>query len=228
VYVLVAGFRSRALAVLALCTLLCGACGSDESESTLSLSEQDANGASSASTPEPGSTCNFEARIEDDVLVEQVDQVTATFMIGEPYTKTVMLFGGEPWDHENAVSNVYIIGLDKEDALMLAEIYPDFYLCSSPGGMEAQKYILDYDLVPASCDVYQDIVAALQVFDRNRSTGGDRTSLRFDGAPLELESVIVDETGEDVTDQLADRNFHMVTAVEQLTGESVLNFGTSQ
>jgi hypothetical protein len=68
----------------------------------------------------------------------------------------------------------------------------------------------------------------LQVFDRNRSTGGDRTSLRFDGAPLELESVIVDETGEDVTDQLADRNFHMVTAVEQLTGESVLNFGTSQ
>ena len=90
-----------------------------------------------------------------------------------------------------------------------------------PGGQEASKYIVPYDLVPANCEVYEQIVAALRQYDTNVTKGGDRTSLRFEGAPLELESVIADATGEDVTDQVSNQDFHLVTAVEQLTGQSV-------
>lgn len=166
--------------------------------------------------------------MDGDIVVKQVDQVTARFRVGEPYTRTVMLFGGEPTVNDNAISDVYIIGLDKEDALMLAMKYPAFHLCDSPGGQEAQKYILDYDLVPATCRVFDQIAVALRDFHRNNAAGADRVSLRFGGSALELESVVADATGEDVTDQLSHRTFHLVTSVEQLTGESVLSFGTNE
>jgi hypothetical protein len=58
--------------------------------------------------------------------------------------------------------------------------------------------------------------------------GGDRTSLRFEGAPLELDSVIEDATGKNVTAQVSNQDFHLVTSVEQLTGQSVVSFGTTQ
>jgi hypothetical protein len=128
---------------------------------------------------------------------------------------------------DDVLSNAYILGLDKEDALMLAELFPDFYLCSSPGGDAAADHIFPYDLVPASCEVYEKLVNALNRFRINRESGGDRTSLRLEGAPLELVSVIDDASGVDVTDQVTDQHFHLVTAVEQLTGESVLEFGTT-
>jgi hypothetical protein len=169
-----------------------------------------------------------DVEVDGDVVIEHEKDFTARFRVGEPYTKTVMLFGGERVEDENALSNAYIFGLDKTDALMLAEKYPDFYLCSSPGGMEASSYIVPYDLVPATCEVYEQIVAALRQYSMNLASGGDRTSLRFDGAPLELESVTADANGADVTDQITDQDFHLVTAVEQLSGESVISFGTME
>jgi len=224
-YVLVAGFHSRAsIALAASALLLCVACGGDKESVALMLGSDAGNDGVNEGPPPD---CDM-VEIDGDVVVRQIDQVTATFQMGEPYDKTVMLFGGEPFTAPNSVSNVYVIGLDKDDALMLSERYVDFHLCNSPGGIEAQNYITDYDLVPATCRVHDEIIEALEIFHRNNAAGGDRASLRFDGAPLQLQSVIVDGTGEDVTDQLVDRNFHLVTAVEQLTGESVLSFGTSE
>jgi hypothetical protein len=165
--------------------------------------------------------------IDGDVAVEREQDFTATYRIGEPYTKTVLLFGGNSVTDPNVLSNAYVLGLDKADALEIAEEFPDFYLCSSPGGIAAANLIRPYDLVPASCEIYQQLVVALRQFNTNRESGGDRTSIRFDGAPLELESVIDDASGVDVTDQVHDQVFHLITSVEQLTGESVLSFGTS-
>jgi len=164
--------------------------------------------------------------IDGQFAVEHEQDFTARYRIGEPYTKTVMLFGGEPVDEPNVLSNAYILGLDKVDALRLAQQYPDFYLCNSPGGQAAADLVLPYDLVPADCEVYDELVTALRRFAINRAAGGDRTSLRFDGAPLELESVI-DANGNDATDQVSGQVFHLVTSVEQLSGESVLSFGTT-
>jgi len=68
-------------------------------------------------------------------------------------------------------------------------------------------------------------VSALADLARAAASGTDRVSLVFDGAELTLESVIFDATGGDATDQLQDLNFHLVTKVEQITGESLLDFG---
>lgn len=236
--------RSRPLLTLALCALLCAACGAtrreefvvagaDDPMAATGVAGSDATGLDMTGMDVTGSSqtglaesCDL-VRMDGDALLEQEKDFTARYRLGERYTKTVMLFGGEPVVQDNVLSNAYIFGLDQTDAQALAKKYPDFYLCSSPGGMEASSYIVPYDLVPATCEIYDQIVTALAQYDENVASGGDRTSLRFDGAPLELESAIADATGEDVTAQASDYNFHLVTAVEQLTGESVLSFGTS-
>ena len=230
-YVLVAGFHSRASMALALCALLCTACGGGGGEAVVNVGDQPDAGMGGTDTVDMDEDdtprgCDL-VRMDGAFVVEQEKDFTARFRVGEPYTKTVMLFGGEPVEDENVLSNAYIFGLDKTDAMMLAERYPDFYLCSSPGGQEAAARIIPYDLVPASCEVYDQIIAALRQYNMNNASGGDRTSIRFDGAPLQLESVVADATGDDVTDQITDQDFHLVTAVEQLTGESVLSFGTT-
>jgi hypothetical protein len=203
---------------------LCVGCGGASDDPTVSVGAEPDAGDMEMEVLNPG--CDM-IELDGDVVVERERDFTATYRVGEPYTKTVLLFGGNSVTEPNVLSNAYVLGLDKVDALEIAEEYPDFYLCSSPGGIAAANLIRPYDLVPASCEIYQQLVVALRQFNTNRESGGDRTSLRFDGAPLELESVIDDASGIDVTDQVHDQVFHLITSVEQLTGESVLSFGTS-
>jgi hypothetical protein len=227
-YVLVAGLHSRARIVLTLSALMCGACGGGEAPAPLDLSESpdDEMVGTGTRMNRPTRRCDM-VQVEGDVVIEQEQDFTARYRMGAPYTKTVMLFGGESVEDENVLSNAYIFALDQADAQMLAQRYPDFYLCSSEGGQEASSYIIPLDLVPASCEVHEQILAALRQYHRNASSGGDRTSLRFEGAPLELESVIEDATGVDATEQ-ASGDFHLVTSVEQLTGQTLLEFGTTE
>jgi hypothetical protein len=231
-YVVVTGFHARASIVLALCALPSAACGGGGGEAVISVGERhDAgmdgtDGTHAIDMDDADRPCDM-VQVDGELVVERERDFTARFRMGEPYTKTIMLFGGEPIEDANVLGNAYIIGLDKTDAQMLAERYPDFYLCSSPGGQAAAEQIVPYDFVPATCQVYDQIIAALRQFNTNVAAGADRTSIRFDGAPLQLESVTADATGEDVTDQVSDQDFHLVTSVEQLTGESVLSFGTS-
>jgi hypothetical protein len=224
-YFQVADFRSRPAVTLALAlgASLLAACGSDGADL---VSVGDAPDASLQDSGVSTRTACDRVEVDGELVLEHETHFTARFRAGEPYTKTLMLFGGEPVEEADIFGNAYVLGLDKADALTLAEQYPDFYLCSSPGGQAAADLVLAYDLVPASCEVYEQLVAALRQFDINRTAGGDRTSIRFEGAPLELESVI-DANGQDVTDQVSGQDFHLVTAVEQLTGESVLSFGTT-
>ncbi|MFI5307868.1 MAG: hypothetical protein ACHQ53_10970 [Polyangiales bacterium] len=222
---------SRRVVAWALCSVLCSACGAKHESVVEVRSGADAgntsgNGNHTTGTADAGSGCEM-VEMNGDVLLEHEKDFTAHFQIGAPYTKTVMLFGGEPITQDNVVGSAYIFGLDKMDALMLAQKYPDFYLCSSPGGKEASMYIVPYYLVPATCDIYDQIVKALRTYNVNVSHGGDRTSLLLQGSPLQLESVTADATGEDVTSQVTMQNFHLITAVQQLTGESVLSFGTA-
>ena len=165
---------------------------------------------------------------DGDELIEQLEDFTARFEVGSPYTRTVMLFGGEAVEKPNTPTRAYIFGLDKVDAQMMAKLYPDFYLCSSVGGQEAASLIEIYDIVPATCKVHQQLAAALRQFAINAANGGDRTSLRLEGATLTVKSVTADATGQDVSDQVKDQQFHLITAVQQLTGESLLNFGTQE
>ena len=175
----------------------------------------------------PADDC-VDVKTDAATLVEHVRDFTATFRIGASYDRTLMLFGGDSVQQPNALSRAYVFGLDKIDAQVLAKKYPDFYLCSSPGGREASSYIRTYDLVPATCEIYQQLVAALRQYNANVAVGGDRTSVRLAGAPLELTSVVDEHSGADVSDQVSGQEFHLVTSVTQLSGESVLSFGTTE
>ncbi len=224
----VASVQRRLWIACVLSAVLCAACSSQHEQFLQVSARSDAGtaqaGGKAGAGPMPD--CNT-VEMDGDVLVEHMKDFTARFSVGTPYTKTVMLFGGAPVLQDDTPSTFYIFGLDKHDAQMLAMSYPDFYLCSSPGGMEAKKHIVSYDFVPGSCDVYEQLVAALRTYDGNVAAGGDRTSLELQGAPLELLSVTQDSNGADATSQVMNMNFHLVTSVTQLTGQSVLAFGTS-
>lgn len=200
------------------------ACSSPHREPKVFVSDVDAGVDDDQGGAEPVLDCN-NVTIDDDQVIVREEDVTARFKVGALGEHTVMLFGGEAVTFDNAVSNVGLIALDQSDALMLAEKYDDFYLCSSPGGIEAQNFIIQFDLVPASCLVYNQLVRALADFARNNQAGGDRVSLSFEGAPLTLESVAFDEGGMDVTDQFEQLNFYLITKVEQITGQSLIEFG---
>jgi hypothetical protein len=232
--VAVVDVRSLTLIALTVCGLLCAACSGGDGDGgpvTLGKTPDAGMRSDSAMSMEGTSRACDLVKIDGAFAVEYEKDFTGRFRVGEPYTKTVMLFGGEPVETENVFSNAYVFGLDKVVAQMLAVEYPDFYLCNSPGGEMASANIISYDLVPANCDVYDAIVTALKVYHAHNRVGGDRTSIRFEGAPLELLSAVDDASGDDVTDQVTNMvpkpNFHLVTSVEQLTGESVLKFGTS-
>jgi hypothetical protein len=175
--------------------------------------------------PPPPTGC---ATVESngDVVVEHLKDFTAQFQLGTSYNRTVMLFGGMTVQQPNTPSRAYIFGLDKVDAQKMADKYPDFYLCSSVGGQEAASYIQVYDIVPATCKIHQQLVTALRLYEKNAAAGGDRTSLRLEGAPMTVTSLTADATCEDVSKQVAGQQFHLITAVQQLTGESLFRFGT--
>lgn len=225
-------FRSRAPLVLALCAWLGAGCGASGPEGvSVGPGDGDGDGADAGDEPmdTPGSNLRCdEVEIDGDYVIEHEEHFTARYRIGEPYTKTVLLFGGEAIEGEDTLANAYALGLDKEDALALAEQFPDFYLCSSPGGDAAASHVFPYDFVPANCEVLEQLVSALDHFRRSHAAGGDRTSIRFDGAPLHLVSVIEDAAGADVTDQVTTDDFHLITRVERLTAQSVLDFGTTE
>jgi hypothetical protein len=167
--------------------------------------------------------------VDGEFVIEHEANFTIRYRIGERYTKTLLLFGGDSIPEPNKLASAYVLGLDKEDALALAEAFPDFYLCGSPGGEETAELALPYDFVPASCEVYDDLMAAIRQFRTNHTAGsGDRGSIRFDGAPLEVLSVTDDASGGDATGQVKTDVFHLITRVERLTAESVLEFGTSE
>lgn len=224
----VTGRQPRASIAGVLVAMLCAACGGGGGEAFVDVGE----GAAGAKSDRGEAIAEFvrtceRVEVDGDLVVEREKDFTARFRLGEPYTKTVMLFGGEPVNDDNVLSTAYIFALDKQDALMLAQKYPDFAYCGSVGGQEAARYIAAYDLLSANCGVHDRIVTALRDYNRNVAAGGDRTSLRFEGAPLQLESVTANATGQDVTDQAHDQDFHLVTSVEQLTGQSVVEFGTT-
>ncbi|MDH5676314.1 MAG: hypothetical protein OEZ06_29610 [Myxococcales bacterium] len=178
--------------------------------------------------PAPTDICN-EVVINDMQVIVREESVVAKLSQSAPFANVVMLFGGEEMKHNDAVRTVAILGLDQTDAIEAAKTYPDFDLCSSAGAEDEaiQAKLKQIDFVPATCEIHEAIVAALEVFETNRDTMGDRTSLRLEGAMLQLQSASVQDTDEDVTNRYTGLELLLVTDVEQLTGKSVIELGTS-
>jgi hypothetical protein len=224
--------RSQASLMVGLCAgLYAGCSASDRGNNVVNVPAAPDAGQDDAETPDEPAPVEDDCtpvEVDGTAVTERLQDFTARFEVGTAYNRTVMLFGGMKVDKPNTPSRAYIYGLDKVDAQRMAEKYPDFYLCSSIGGQEAASYIRVYDIVPASCEIQKKLEAAFRQYDRNAARGGDRTSLHLEGSPLTVVSVTEDATGKDVSKQVSEQQFHLITGVQQLTGESLLKFGTTK
>lgn len=134
------------------------------------------------------------------------------FTRSETLDGTYMLFGGGTLDHPNAVSNVTLAGLHMKDVRRIAERYPDFYMCKSPGAPLAQKAVVDLDLVPADGKVRKTLDSALDQFESSLHSDGGRVCVSLRGEALDLKSAKIRDHDEEVTETYRQTRFYLVTS----------------
>lgn len=144
------------------------------------------------------------------------DDLDVRFTRQEPFEGTYMLFGGLHLDHRNAVSNVSLAALSTKKARSIHRRHPDFYRCSSPGASEAKAAIKDLDLVPGDGRTLATLATALDDFEANIRSGGDRVCVTLQGAKLKLQAAEVREVQEDITDTLKNQKYYLVTSAERV------------
>ena len=159
-------------------------------------------------------------RIEGRKVVRDADQVQASFSKGDSLDEAYMLFGGDAEQRRNSLSHATLAGLASHHARFIAERYPDFHRCSSPGAKPAQQFTEVMSFVAADRAARDTLGEALELFEKRVREGGDRTCIRVRGARLSLDSVQID-TGsgiEDLSDEMlpkfAESNFVLAESVK--------------
>jgi hypothetical protein len=129
-----------------------------------------------------------------------------------------MLFGGADGEMSNSVSDVVVAGLAIRHARFIAERYPKFHRCSSPGAAQAQRLVEHMALVAADGSTRRTLRKALAQHDDAVASGGERTCLRFRGEQISLRSASHREGGLDLTRQLVQgyrgTDFYYVSSAE--------------
>ncbi len=141
------------------------------------------------------------------------------------WSDTIMIFGGASLDHENAVNPITLAGLKIEDARGISESHPDFYRCNSAGAGLSQSLIAQFDLIPADSGILGILKDALDEFNANLRSGGDRVCVRLQGSELKLVSATAREVGGDMSGPLSNSRFYLVTSAEKVEGKAALAGG---
>ena len=151
----------------------------------------------------PGSGNPLAPSVEGREIVIQTDDLEVRFERQGPVSETYMLFGGTDGEMKNAISNVFVSGLAIRHASFIAQRYPKFYRCSSPGAAQAKQLIENMALVAADGPTRNTLKRAVAVHEESVASGGERTCLRFRGEQISLRSAKHREGGFDLTPQLA-------------------------
>ena len=149
----------------------------------------------------------------NDVLLATAN-LDARFSTAGSFRETYMLFGGAQIDHQDAVSKITLAGLPGDDVRRIAARYPDFYMCKSEGAPLAQRKVVQLDLIPVDGRTMRTLESALDEFNDQIGSGGDRVCVRLNGNALDLESVQVRDAGESVTQHYGRNNFYLVKSAE--------------
>lgn len=153
-------------------------------------------------------------RMEGRQVVRDADQLEARFSRLGSLDDHYMLFGGDATQHHNSLSHATLAGLPIRHARLIAASYPDFHLCRSGGAEQAKRLTEGLSLVAANRGARNALEEALALYQERLHGSGERTCIRLRGADLLLDSVRVQESGEDITAQVAphfERN-HFVLA----------------
>lgn len=146
-------------------------------------------------------TSNVDVTV-DEIVIHTGD-LDVCFTRGEKFSATYMLFGGEKVTGKNAILPFFISGIDAEEGKRIAEKYPDFWECKSPGAAQAQSGCEQFHVLPSRPKIEEEIKSALKQFRKALGTEEDRVCLMISGDELKLKSVIYVETDQDVTMQFA-------------------------
>lgn len=144
-------------------------------------------------------------RMEGREVVREVDRVTARFTKVGSLDESYMLFGGDAAQRSNQINHATVAGLATHHARFIAERYPDFHMCSSPGASQAKRLIEPMSIVATNRAAVSELQRALELFEERLQSGGERTCVHVVGAPMTLDSVHLDlgETREDITGEFA-------------------------
>ena len=83
--------------------------------------------------------------------------------------ETYMLFGGDAQQHRNSITHVIAAGLPILNARAISDIYPDFYMCKSPGAKRtcisvtgAPIRLKSVHIVQNDADITRDVAPSLK------------------------------------------------------------------
>lgn len=128
----------------------------------------------------------LEPRREGHHWVVTSQQVETRFLELGRFEDTYMIFGGQPDD--TVWANVDLSVIERRHAAWLAERYPDFHRCASPGAAHAKRMIEHLSLVAADGAVRRTLQDAWYESEAALQEGGDRVCVALVGHGLAIDS----------------------------------------
>jgi len=142
-------------------------------------------------------------RIEGRNITLDAGQLEARYRVVGSLHETYMLFGGDAQQRRNSITHATAAGLPILNARAISAVYPDFYMCKSPGARQAMDHTKALSFVAANRAALDALIEALDLFEERLRSGGERTCISVTGAPIALESVRIQQNGADVTRDVA-------------------------
>ncbi len=165
--------------------------------------------------------------ITDNEVIVKTGSMDVHFSRGKLFAQTYLIFGGIEMKQSDAIAKISLSGLELSTARFIYSRYPDFYACKSPGAPLAQKAIRQVEIVPADSKVMDDLRKTLADHQASLQESGKRVCVRLEGEVLKLESAVIRENNQDVTNELPPQMHHeyyfvksaeMIDAQEALAG----------
>jgi hypothetical protein len=130
------------------------------------------------------------------------------------FAGTYVLFGGNVMNQGDSFSKIYLAGLDANTARSIHAYYPDFRECKSPGARMAQQEIRDFHIVPIDSKTMRELKKSLALSEKNLGKDAALVCVELEGKILSLESIVVRELEQDITNTLPAQMFHEYHLVE--------------
>jgi hypothetical protein len=138
-------------------------------------------------------------QIDDQHVALETADFNVRFSRLEPFSDSFMIFGGSDAQPRNMMTHVTLSGLPVRHARSIAQSYPDFHMCKSPGARQAQQLTKTMNFVAADRQIQKTLSEALDLFNDRLTPDGERTCVTVSGERLKLESVHLKQNGMDVT-----------------------------
>ena len=162
---------------------------------------------------------------EDNELYVEAGDFDVYFESHEKFSETYMLWGAKRETHKAAFNEFFLDGISMADLRPIYRVYPNFYMCKSPGAPRAQKAMQPMNIIAADSSVLKALNEAVSEFNNSPGEGIDRVALYLEGVKLEMTAAIFRKADEDILDRLphqARSNYFLVEYAEMVDAQAAL------